>query len=142
MKKIKVVIDTNAFISSLSSLSSTHKLIELIENEEIDVCVTTEIMLEYEEKLKEKYSLFIVEGFLEAMKESINVYSFDLYFYWRLLNDLDDNKFVDCYISANADYLITNDTDFNKLKQVDFPKINIITLQEFLTLYNGEDNKK
>ena len=58
MKNFRVVIDTNAFVSSLSTKSLTHKIVKLIENEEIDVCVTTE-MLEYEEKLKEKYNLLV-----------------------------------------------------------------------------------
>ena len=49
----------------------------------------------------------------------------------RLLKDEDDNKFVDCAIAANADYLITQDKDFNILKQIDFPKINIVRLDEF-----------
>ena len=43
----------------------------------------------------------------------------------------DDNKFADCAIAANADYLITNDKGFNILKQIEFPKISVVTIQEF-----------
>ena len=50
---------------------------------------------------------------------------------WQLLQDADDNKFADCAIAANADYLITNDKDFNILKQINFPKISVVTIQEF-----------
>jgi len=27
--------------------------------------------------------------------------------------DPDDNKFVDCAFASNADYIVTNDSDFN-----------------------------
>ena len=45
--------------------------------------------------------------------------------------DPDDNKFVDCAISAGAKYIVTNDKHFNVLKEIDFPKVDIITLIDF-----------
>lgn len=131
---VKVVIDTNAFVSSLSTKSETHRLIELVRYKIIEVYLTTEIMLEYEEKLNEKYQIIIVENFIKALTEFRNVYQVKTFYYWNLLKDEDDNKFVDCYVAANADYLITNDKGFNQLKNVDFPKINTITLQDFLKI--------
>jgi len=41
------------------------------------------------------------------------------------------NKFTDCAITANADYLITNNKDFNILKQVNFPKISVVAIRDF-----------
>lgn len=87
--------------------------------------------MEYEEILKQKYSASVSEHFLLALKELPNVYFTKVYFNWNLLNDKDDNKFADCYIAANAEYLITNDNDFNKLKSVSFPLFNVLTIQEF-----------
>ncbi len=48
-----------------------------------------------------------------------------------IANDPDDNKFVDCTFAAGCDYLVTNDRDFEALKKLDFPKINIVSLDEF-----------
>jgi len=45
---------------------------------------------------------------------------------------LDDNKFFDIAIAANVDYLVTNDRHFDKLKQLTFPKVNIINSEDFL----------
>jgi len=45
--------------------------------------------------------------------------------------DEDDNKFVDCAFAANADYIVTNDSDFNILKQTAFPKIKVVSLDDF-----------
>ena len=60
------------------------------------------------------------------MKESMNVYSFNIYLNWNLLTDEDDNKFIDCYVTANADYLITNDADFNKVKKLVFLQLILL----------------
>jgi predicted nucleic acid-binding protein len=41
---------------------------------------------------------------------------------------------VDCAIAANAGYIITNDAHFNMLKNITFPKVNMLTLQAFISL--------
>ena len=46
--------------------------------------------------------------------------------------DEDDNKFVDCALIGNAKYIVTHDHHFNILKQIAFPKVDVITLKEFL----------
>lgn len=131
----KVVVDTNALVSSLSAKSEFHKLIELILDENISLFITDEIMLEYEEVLQKKYSITVAQNFLSALKQIPTVKYVNIYFKWNLLaQDEDDNKFVDCYLAANAEYLKTNDTGYNVLKRVDFPKVNIIKLEEFLSL--------
>ena len=55
------------------------------------------------------------------------------YFKFQLIDDdPDDNKFVDCAISANAKYIVTEDHHYNILKHIDFPKVDCITLDEFM----------
>ena len=46
--------------------------------------------------------------------------------------DPDDNKFVDCAFAANADYLVSEDSHFDILKKTSFPKLNLVTLDEFM----------
>ncbi|MDR1951266.1 MAG: PIN domain-containing protein, partial [Bacteroidales bacterium] len=51
---------------------------------------------------------------------------------WNLITvDTDDNKFVDCALNAGADYIVTNDRHFNVLKDIEFPKINVIDIDTF-----------
>jgi putative PIN family toxin of toxin-antitoxin system len=128
----KIVVDTNALISALSRKSMFHRLISLILNEQIILCVTDEIMLEYEEKLKEKYSLTVANNFLAALNELPNVLFTKVYYHWNLLKDQDDNKFIDCYVAANATLLITNDRGFNVVNAIEFPPVNIMTLERFI----------
>ena len=47
-------------------------------------------------------------------------------------SDKDDNKFVDCAIASNAEYIVTNDTHFNVLKEIDWPKVMALTIKEFV----------
>ncbi len=55
------------------------------------------------------------------------------YFRFHLLSDVDkdDDKFVDCAITAGADYIVTEDSHFDRLKQIPFPQLNVLTLNEF-----------
>ena len=46
-------------------------------------------------------------------------------------DDPDDDKFIDCYLSSDAEYLVSNDQHFAKIRQIDFPKINLYSLKEF-----------
>ncbi len=51
-----------------------------------------------------------------------------------MTNDKDDNKFVDLAIAVGADYLVSNDKHFDILKSIDFPKVQVINLEEFKTI--------
>lgn len=62
-----------------------------------------------------------------------NVEKAEVYFRWQLIEaDPDDNKFVDCAISASVEWLVTNDKHFSVLKQVDFPAVPLIDAEGFL----------
>ena len=48
-----------------------------------------------------------------------------------ITDDTDDNKFVDCAIVANADYIVSQDKHLDILKKIDFPKVNVIHIDTF-----------
>ena len=58
------------------------------------------------------------------------------YYRFHLLSDVDkdDDKFVDCAITVGADYIVTEDSHFNRLKQIPFPRLNVLTLDEFMQI--------
>ncbi len=128
---MKIVLDTNVLVSALSSRSVYHWLITELLNEKFEIFLTGEILLEYEEILGRKYSVTTANNFIAALQLLQTVHFTHIYFCWQLLKDPDDNKFTDCAIAANVDYLVTNDKDFNVLKQINFPKIAVVTIQEF-----------
>jgi putative PIN family toxin of toxin-antitoxin system len=93
---------------------------------------SNEILLEYEEILKRKANPIVVANALELLSAMSNIEKVEVYFNWNLIEiDLDDNKFVDCAIAANADYIVTNDKHFNILKTIDFPFVRVISIAEF-----------
>ena len=61
------------------------------------------------------------------------------FYHFNLITvDPDDNKFVDCAISANAHYIVTNDHHYDVLKDIDFPKVNIVNIQQFCIYLSQE----
>lgn len=52
------------------------------------------------------------------------------YYRFQLLNDEDDDKFVDCAIAANAEFIVSHDKDFNVLRSIDFPRVKVIDTEE------------
>ncbi len=46
--------------------------------------------------------------------------------------DADDNKFVDCALNGQADFLVTDDKHFNILKKIGFPPVDVIQTVDFL----------
>jgi predicted nucleic acid-binding protein len=46
----------------------------------------------------------------------------------------DDNKFVDCAFAAQATYIVSDDSHFDELREIDFPKLLVLKLKEFMAL--------
>jgi predicted nucleic acid-binding protein len=46
--------------------------------------------------------------------------------------DPDDNKFVDCAVCGNAEFIVSNDSHFRILDDIDWPKLQLVTIQEYI----------
>jgi putative PIN family toxin of toxin-antitoxin system len=104
-------------------------------NGEIQLCVNTEILNEYEEILSGKTTKEIAHNVVEAIARLSTTYFQDSYYHFGLITeDPDDNKFVDCAIAADAELIVTNDKHFDVLRTVSWPKLTIIKLNEFVAL--------
>ncbi|NJN33119.1 MAG: putative toxin-antitoxin system toxin component, PIN family [Saprospiraceae bacterium] len=113
-------------------------VVEALLDEQFELFVSHDILLEYEEKLKEHYSISVAENFLRSLKELPNVQQVEVFFKWQTLDatDPDDNKFVDAAFSANVHYLVSDDKHYHPLQNRDFPVINCIKLEAFKKLLN------
>lgn len=132
---MRVVIDTNVLLVIVPDYSPFATVYEAFKEKKITILLSSEIMLEYEEQLKLRYGRESVDEELNEIIKTDNTELITTDFSWNLITaDPDDNKFVDCAIAANADYIITNDAHFNVLKNITFPKVNTLTLQEFISL--------
>ncbi len=128
-----IVLDTNCLLQALPSKSPYHKIWTDILDGKISLCVNTDILEEYEEILAQKTSPDIAHNVVEAIANLTSTLMQTTYMHFELLsNDLDDNKFVDCAIAADAEYIVTNDKHFEALRDIPWPKVEIIKIAEFI----------
>lgn len=72
---------------------------------------------------------------MELIENAPNVLLITKYFKWNLIEaDADDNKFVDCAISCDAKFIVSNDKHFNILGTIPFPKVEVIKADTFKKL--------
>jgi len=129
---VKIVLDTNILWISISRRSKTHWVINELIRGTFTLCVTSDILNEYEEIISQKLGSETAKSIMELLDNLPNVDYITKYYRWQLIEqDYDDNKFADCAIACNAHYLATNDNHFNILKRIAFPKINVINIDEF-----------
>lgn len=77
----------------------------------------------------------VMSQVMDALVEHPHVRFVAKYFHWNLIEiDPDDNKFVDCAIAANADYVVTQDKHFQVLKNIPFPRIEVLNFEQFKRL--------
>ncbi|MCU0347518.1 MAG: putative toxin-antitoxin system toxin component, PIN family [Saprospiraceae bacterium] len=129
---MKIVLDTNVILVSISDTSPYHWVWKSLEKGEFTLCVTTDIMNEYAEVIERHLGIEAMETTLHAISKHRFVELVTKYYHWNLItNDPDDNKFVDCAIACNADFLVTEDKHFGVLKTVSFPSVKVLDIALF-----------
>ena len=127
-----VVVDTNCLLRMIPLRSKYRQLWESFLNGCFYMCVSNEIINEYFEILSQKVSLSFAINIVGAILRSPFVKQYTPQYRFGLIEqDPDDNKFVDCAIIANADYLVSDDSHFKVLETIPFPKVNLLTLDQF-----------
>jgi putative PIN family toxin of toxin-antitoxin system len=128
-----IVLDTNCLLQALPSKSPYHKIWTDILDGKISLCVNTDILEEYEEILSLKATPEIAHNVVEAIANLTTTTYQNTYVHFELLPaDSDDNKFVDCAVASDAEYIVTNDKHFNPLTDIPWPKVEIIKIAEFI----------
>ena len=128
-----IVLDTNCLLQALPSKSPYHKIWTDVLEGKISLCVNTDILEEYEEIIAQKSTPEIANNVVEAIANLSTTTMQNTYVHFELLPaDSDDNKFVDCAVASEAEYIVTNDKHFNPLKQIPWPKVEIIKIAEFI----------
>lgn len=129
----RLVVDTNALIQALPSRSRYHDLWLSLLDGRNSFCVTTSILEEYQEILTLKTNQQIASLVISRIINNPLTVFIDPYFSFNLIQaDPDDNKFVDCAIAGNAKYIVSEDRHFDILKEIDFPKVEVISLDEIM----------
>jgi len=129
---MKVVIDTNVFVSSFFG-GNPRKIVEMWKQGKLTLCLSKEIVSEYttvldriglenQKELKEIFSLF-ARGIHSVFSGKTPVLKV-------VIDDPDDDKFIECAVALKAEYIISGDKDL--LEVSEYMGIKILNPREFL----------
>ena len=135
---IRVVIDTNVFVSSFFG-GNPKKIIDLWKNEEIVLCLSRDVLDEYvdvlqriglkdENEIEELLSLF-ARGFnilFTTKTPKIRV----------VKDDPEDDKFIEDAVALKADVIITGDKALTRMGE--YMGIKILTPEQFLKTHKSQ----
>lgn len=101
------------------------------------MCVTNEILEEYAEVIERMTDHEFAELAVDVIINNPYTEFITPYFKFNLIKeDPDDNKFVDCAVAGNAKFIVSEDRHYGALKTIDFPKVEIIGLDEIMAMLN------
>jgi putative PIN family toxin of toxin-antitoxin system len=131
---VRVVVDTNVFISSLlNTEGNPRKVIDLWRFEKITLCLSKEILAEYfavlgrfgvsEEPEGEELVQLFQKRYNQVFLTSVPTIS-------AISEDPADNKFIECAAAAGVKYIISGDRHLLNLKV--FKGIRMLSPTDFL----------
>jgi uncharacterized protein len=137
--RYRIILDTNCLLVSVPKLSPFRWVYDKILFNEVELVISTEILLEYEEQLAQFYSPEYAETIIKVLINLPNIIKINpITFNWLLISqDPDDDKFVDAYVASNADIIITNDRHFKALEKIKFPPISFCKINDFEAIYTS-----
>lgn len=132
---MKVVLDSNALLVSIPRNSPYRPIFDSFLLEKFSLSISNEVLDEYIEVISRYANDIVAVNIAELLISKVNVEKIEVYYRWNLIDtDKDDNKFVDLAIAGNADYIVTNDSHFNVLKDISFPTVKTISIEGFLKM--------
>lgn len=135
---MKVVIDTNVFVSATFWSGDSENIIIKAENKEFELVLSKEILeefirvLEYEEikdKIKDKnlemkYTIQKIISFSKIVEPSKKLYV--------IKDDPDDDKFIEAAVERGCDFIVSQDKHL--LDVGEYEGIRIVRPKEFLEI--------
>ena len=129
---INVVVDTNSLLVSIPKKSEFRPIFDALISGKYKLLVSTEILNEYAEVFERKMNAVVAFNILEMLTQLENTERVEIYYRWELINqDMDNNKFVDCAVAGNAQFIVTDDKHYNILKDIPFPAVRVIKTEIF-----------
>jgi len=135
---LRVVIDTNVFISSFFG-GVPREIIDLWKNGKIILCLSQSIFEEYIEVLN-RLGLKNRQELLKLTKlfaEGYNsVFAVDTPRIKIVKDDPDDNKFIECAVELESKVIISGDKHLKEVKK--YIDIEIMSPREFIDRFDGQ----
>lgn len=138
MNRLRLILDNNVFLVSLAPTFKYNWIYLALITNKFDLVLSNDILTEYHEQIVLRYGVNYTEASLDYLLLLPNVTLNNPSFFWQLIEaDKDDNKFVDCYISGQCDYIISNDRHIHQIKSSKFPQISVLNYDEFEAKYKA-----
>jgi putative PIN family toxin of toxin-antitoxin system len=135
MKKIKIILDTNIWISYLIS-KNNNQWDTLIFSDKIQIIYSEKLLNEFiEVTQRDKFRKFISLDDLEVILNYLGDFAIfveNIEKKYTLCRDLKDNFLLDLAVTAEADFLVTGDKDLLEIKTLD--NVRIISPTDFINL--------
>lgn len=116
---MRIVLDTNVLISGIFWSGTPSKILDLWVNDKFQLLTTQPILEEYNNTLnrisKGKKDNLVNAWMLFIVENSVVV---NIKKKFKLSADPDDDKFIDCAVSGNADFIVSGDAHLLDLKSV------------------------
>lgn len=135
---MKITTDTNVLISSTFWYGDSNRILEKVENNEVELILSKEIIKEFSEVLNYKEIKDKIKNKnLEINRTKEKIISLSTLVepklkFNEIKDDPDDNIILECAVEGNVDFIISQDKHLLKLKG--FKEIKIITPEEFLKI--------
>jgi uncharacterized protein len=117
---MRVCIDTNVLVQLFGTARPLSRITDALQQGRLEFAVSNEILLEYEETLTHlsgQGRWEMVWRFLDSVSRLHGkvLHVEPQYRFGIITVDPDDNKFVDCAIAVEADFILTSDRHFDGL---------------------------
>jgi len=140
---MKVVIDTNIWISALISKDGTsRKVIRQALEEKISPQISTTLFLEYEAVMKREKIQRLCSLTLEEQSELFQAFLStcqwnEIFYLWRPnLEDKNDDFLIELAVASNSKVIITDNTKDIEFGELHFD-IEVLTPKKFLERYTS-----
>ncbi|MFH1195976.1 MAG: putative toxin-antitoxin system toxin component, PIN family [bacterium] len=137
VKKYKIVIGTNVFVSALKSRNGfSYKLMSLIDDDRFEVSISVPLILEYEDAAKRnKSNIKLTKADIDDILDYICLSSQKrkIFYLWRpFLKDLKYDMILELAVESECDYIISfNNNDFVGIEKFG---LRLLTPKEFLKI--------
>ena len=115
---MKVVLDTNVFISGVFFSGPPHRILRAWREGRLRIVYSTAILEEYR-RVFEEFGRRLPKAHPEAILQFLGVYGELIQpgeATMGVCRDPDDEKFIDCFLAAKADWLVSGDRDLLELE--------------------------
>ena len=132
---MRVVLDTNVFISGIFFSGPPSQILKAWADQKFNLVLSQQILDEYKrvsEQLSSKFSSVDIAPIIELIIIHglfIDTHAYNL----QVCEDPDDNKFIECAVAGNCEIIISGDKHLLKLSE--FRGIVILNPRDFVDKY-------